>query len=251
MKQHPLSAAFPAMPEDEFRALVEDVKANGLREPVTVFEHKVLDGWHRWRACQEAGVACKTVQLPVTKEPMAFVLSRNLHRRHLSASQRAAAIVSCAEWKAPHRSGKGAPGAPLSAETMAEQADVSVRTIKQAKRAHEAGLTDAVKDGALSVKQAAEIARGTEPKPKKPSPLEAENARLKDEIEQLQENVPELRAMASAADALKNDEHFKRIMHLEQELAQVKRSRDDFMRENAELKRQVAYWKKQAGKKAA
>lgn len=75
---------------------------------------------------------------------------------------------------------------------------------------------------------------------------QAENERLKDELAQLRENLPELTAMASAAEALKNDEHFKKIVHLEAEVAQIKRSRDDFMRENVELKKQVAYWKKRA-----
>ncbi len=81
--------------------------------------------------------------------------------------------------------------------------------------------------------------------------VETENAALKEEIEGLRENIPELTAMASASEAVKNNEHFKKIVHLETELAQVKRSRDDFMRQCAELKKQVAYWKKQSGKKAA
>lgn len=254
LKQHPLSAAFPAMPEDEFSALVEDIKTNGLREPIVIFEHKILDGWHRFRACEKAGIPCKTLQLPVTKDPVAYVLSRNLHRRHLSGSQRAGAVVACSTWaqRGANQHRGSAPGAeaPTVAE-MARAADVSPRTIEQAKRAHEAGLGDAVKDGALTAKQAAEVARGEQPKPKKPSPLELENERLKDDIAQLRENLPELTAMASAAEAIKNDEHFKKIVHLEAELTAVKKRRDDLMRENAELKTQVSYWKKQAGKKAA
>jgi hypothetical protein len=145
---------------------------------------------------------------------------------------------------------------------LAKEADVSPRTIEQAKRAHEAGLGAAVKDGKVSVKHAAEIAKLPEPqrkasienppqKPKKPSSLEAENEALKAELEEARENVPELRAMAVAAEAFKNDEQFKRITHLEAELVSVKRRRDELMRENTELKKEVAYWKKRAGKRVA
>lgn len=92
----------------------------------------------------------------------------------------------------------------------------------------------------------------SKPKPSpKPSPLEAKNAALEEEIAALKENLPELTAMASAAEALKNDEHFTKIVHLEAELASVKKRRDELMRENVELKRQVKWWKSKAEKKAA
>jgi hypothetical protein len=103
-----------------------------------------------------------------------------------------------------------------------------------------------VKAGHIAVSKAivAVDAGKREPAPKKPSPLEAENAQLRDEIDQLRENLPELTAMASAAQAMQDNEHVKKIVHLETELQQVKRSRDDFMRQCAELKRQVAYLQK-------
>ena len=61
-----------------------------------------LDGHHRARACAELG------KDPFLKEyggnyPAGYVLSSNLHRRHLSASQRAGAIVACNEWRGEGR----------------------------------------------------------------------------------------------------------------------------------------------------
>ena len=56
-EQHPLSAAFPAMPEVDLEALAEDIKAHGQREPGLLHEGMVLDGWHRYLACEKAGVS--------------------------------------------------------------------------------------------------------------------------------------------------------------------------------------------------
>lgn len=163
LKQHPLSAAFPAMGAEDFAALVQDIKANGQREPVIVFEGMVLDGWHRYSACVNLGIEAERFTFGEGKDPVSFVLSQNLHRRHLSASQRAAAVVACTEWAPPHRAKKGEMVSPLSKTNadMAKVAQVSDRTIKDAKAAHKAGLTDAVKSGAITVNEAAKIARGT------------------------------------------------------------------------------------------
>ena len=76
-------------------------------------------------------------------DPVAFVLGANLHRRHLTESQRAAAVVMCSEWAKNGRpSEKGCHVTPLSKQAMAEQANVSERTIVHAKRGVEAGNAD-------------------------------------------------------------------------------------------------------------
>jgi hypothetical protein len=54
LTQHPISAAFPAMLEDDFITLMNDIKIHGQRLPILVYDDQVLDGWHRYRACQLA-----------------------------------------------------------------------------------------------------------------------------------------------------------------------------------------------------
>ena len=94
-KFHPLADAFPLMEGEPFDELVADIKAHGLREPIAMYEGEILDGKNRYRACHKAHVPFRTLtfpgdfDLPPGADPLAFVISRNLHRRHLTVEQRA------------------------------------------------------------------------------------------------------------------------------------------------------------------
>jgi hypothetical protein len=92
---HPLANAFPLMEGAEFDALVADIKANGLHEPIVTYEGMILDGRNRFRACLAAGVEPEfddyiegEDSLVCIADPAAYVISRNIHRRHLTAEQK-------------------------------------------------------------------------------------------------------------------------------------------------------------------
>lgn len=169
LPQHPLSAAFPAMSAQDLSDLTDDIAQHGLRQPVVTYQGAVLDGWHRYSACLHAEVK-PTLTEYAGDDPAAFVLSLNLHRRNLTASQRAAAVVACAEWK-PAGTNQFSGGSAPGAEALAERAGVSVRTIHQAKAADDAGLGPAVRDGTVSAKRASEVAKL--PKAKRAAALKA------------------------------------------------------------------------------
>lgn len=182
LTQHPLSAAFPAMDEADYLALKDDIEDNGQREPVWVLDGMVLDGWHRYRACIELGIEPTKFQFQ-DDDPVAFVKSENFHRRHLTGSQRAAAILALSDYAAQGRKSKGATVAPLpKVAELAKQANVSPRTMKDASAAKKAGLLEPVKDGALTANEAAKIARGTgmDAKGATVAPLKSPDSTLED-----------------------------------------------------------------------
>jgi hypothetical protein len=86
---HPVCLLLPDMSEEEFNALKSDIEQHGLQQPILLHPNgQILDGRHRARACNELGVDARFETWSGT-DPVAFVLSTNLFRRHLTPSQRA------------------------------------------------------------------------------------------------------------------------------------------------------------------
>lgn len=111
---HPVASLFPMIDDESLQELADDIRENGLREPIVLahmgdgFDDEVLiDGRNRYRACLMAGVEPKFKKLhalpnvssdegsnPITEESVSrWIVSHNLHRRHLSPSQRTAVAV--------------------------------------------------------------------------------------------------------------------------------------------------------------
>lgn len=97
MEFHPIANIYPMMTGDDYRALVDDIRENGQREPIYLYEDMILDGRNRYAACLEIGIEPKYKEY-TGNEPTKFVISYNEKRRHLTPSQRAA----CALAALPH-----------------------------------------------------------------------------------------------------------------------------------------------------
>jgi hypothetical protein len=90
---HPLAEMFPLLEGAEFEKFVGDIQRRGLHFPITIYDGKIIDGRNRARACQKAGVEPRYVQFEGNAEDIPrFILSANIHRRHLTPEQRRGVI---------------------------------------------------------------------------------------------------------------------------------------------------------------
>lgn len=162
---HPLAAIFPLIDGPDFDSLRDDIAAHGVREPVVLFEGAILDGRNRYRASQAAGVDC-----PMTEyrgdDPAAYVVSLNLHRRHLTESQRAMAAAKLANLEhGGDRRRDQAENLPLeprpvpvsqaNASNLLNVSDRSIRTARKVQSAAAPETVHAVERGDMSVSLAA------------------------------------------------------------------------------------------------
>jgi ParB-like chromosome segregation protein Spo0J len=79
----------------EFAELVADISANGQRELVWTHNGLLIDGRHRWDACEQLGIPCHSREYD-GYDVLGFVVSLNLRRRHLSDDQRAIVAANIA-----------------------------------------------------------------------------------------------------------------------------------------------------------
>ena len=87
IKYHEAANIFPMMQDIEYKQLCADIKANGLLEPIVMYENQILDGRNRYEACIECGVEPQYRQWNGKGNVIDFVVSMNMSRRHLNSSQ--------------------------------------------------------------------------------------------------------------------------------------------------------------------
>lgn len=255
---HPLCTLFPRVEGAEFDALVSDIRANGLRQPIVLHGGMILDGGNRYRACQKAGVEPEFINFD-GDNIVSFVLSANLHRRHLSAGQQAAIVASAQDWaKAQTHGGLRASvhvnTCLQTTEQRAAQSGASVMTQRRADKVAKADpeLAKKVAHGEVSlpkaVQQVEQMAGKAEPK--KPddmvSRLRARIGELESELAELREVHDEAMSnMAVMADELSaykraaDPEHALKFLQQEQYRTTLESQRDDLMNQCAALKREV------------
>ena len=91
---HPVAEIFAMLDDAALDELAQDIKTHGQRVPIELVDGQVIDGRNRYVACRIAGVDPRFVELESTPTDLvSYVLSRNLHRRHLDRSQRAMAAA--------------------------------------------------------------------------------------------------------------------------------------------------------------
>jgi hypothetical protein len=93
---HPAALLFPELPADELRDLADNIKKHGLREPIALTHDgsQIVDGRNRLKGCKLAGVVPIFTKIGANVDPWDYVLSANLHRRHLTPAQRREVVAA-------------------------------------------------------------------------------------------------------------------------------------------------------------
>jgi N6-adenosine-specific RNA methylase IME4/ParB-like chromosome segregation protein Spo0J len=162
LQYHPLADLFPLMEGEELDDLVRDIRTNGLHQPVVLFDGMILEGRNRYRACQLAGVDSR-YELYGGTDPLSYVISLNLTRRHLDAGQRAMVAARLVNVRQGERTDLqlSANLRKVDQATAARLLQVSERSVQHAKVVQEQAPTEvvvAVEQGKIAVSTAAEIA---------------------------------------------------------------------------------------------
>jgi hypothetical protein len=153
---HPLADIFPLLEGTELDELVADIREHGLHEPVVIHESRILDGRNRYRACMAAGVE-PTFTAYQGDDPVGYVISLNLRRRHLDESQRAMVAAKLATLKLGDN--QHSEGLPIGRSS--DLLNVGERSVARAREVQEHGapeLVRAVERGEVSVSAAADVA---------------------------------------------------------------------------------------------
>jgi hypothetical protein len=223
---HPAADAFPPMSPSELRDLADDIKTNGLAVAI-VRDAKgtVLDGRNRLAACEIAGVKPRFEEY-TGNNPVGFIVSANLKRRHLNESQRAlvASRLATLSHGGDRRSDQTAnlqleiPKASVAAAML----NISERSLANAAVVRKHGTHELIRDveqGKISVSKAAKQAQPLKAKPKpqskpkggtalpqiergphKPSAEERRSYKLAARVRELEAEIAELRELQKPLD---------------------------------------------------
>jgi len=157
-RTHKLAGIFPMLDEPELAGLAADIAANGLRQPITLYQDQILDGRNRFTACRRSGVD-PIFETYDGDDPLAYVISLNLKRRHLNESQRS--LVAAKLVTTGHGGDRSKSQiCDLTQARAAELLNVGKRSVEHAAKVRDQGspeLQRAVETGKVPVSLAAII----------------------------------------------------------------------------------------------
>jgi ParB-like chromosome segregation protein Spo0J len=157
---HPLANIFPLIDGQAYQDLMADILNYGVREPIWLYEGKILDGRNRYRAATAMRVEFETSEY-TGDNPVAFVVSLNLHRRHLNESQRGMVAAKLANLENGQRaSSANLPTIAVSQSDAADMLNVSTRTVTAAAKVQAEApqeVSKAVEAGSVSINLASQF----------------------------------------------------------------------------------------------
>jgi len=224
---HELCTIFPAMRDDDYDGLVASMKDQGflLSDPIVLVDltpdapnssWAILDGRNRHLAAMDAGVEPEFMVYS-GENPIGFVTSRNLDRRHLTTGQKAAVAAELAGLNNGQNSTEG----EVTQSEAAERVGVGEATLRRYKyvEKHDPELATKVKAGEVPLEKARSIVKDKVDQPpavedviadaipkslgeKRAARKAAERAELQEKLEAIAEKVAERSPDAAPKSAL-------------------------------------------------
>ena len=174
MELHPLCTYFPRMSEAEFISLKDNLQENGQIHPIYTLDGMILDGGNRYRALRELGIIPVIIEYTGVN-PAQFILSTNLHRRHLTQGQSAAIVSASQSWINAQADAQLSSTVQLDTATArAKQSGVGHRTQQLADKLVKEAPAELVKevlDGKKSLNKAIKEITPAKPVIVKPEPV--------------------------------------------------------------------------------
>ena len=168
---HPACAAWPPMSEKELSELEEDIRINGLLEPITLTpDGLLLDGRNREMICEKLGIEAATIIHD--GDPISYSLSKNKHRRHLDkvdlafiAAELATLKNGTNQYQEKVGTANAVPtNAAQSRAQVAEELGIPLSSVESAKAIKEKGsegIINLVKTKKVGLRTAADYVRRT------------------------------------------------------------------------------------------
>jgi hypothetical protein len=195
LEVHPLAMIFPRLDEAKLAELTEDIEANGLQHPILLYEGKILDGVNRYEACKMLNKEVWTYPYS-GRDPIGYVLSANLHRRHLSTEQRAFVAAKLSNLKVGDN--QTTKGSGTSIEVAAKLVEVSRASVERALailRIKDPVLIQAAQSGETSLAAGARQAQSQKPPAgRKRGGKGPKSTKLSDKVDKLLDKLVELLA---------------------------------------------------------
>lgn len=134
IRWHEFADIFPWIEGPARDELKADIAKNGVLEPIVFLDGAILDGRNRYDIARELGIEYPRVEYQ-GNDPLGFVISHNLKRRHLTDKQRADVAAKLA--KLPKGSNQHTPIGGPSVAQAAQLMDVPVKAVERAKTVQE------------------------------------------------------------------------------------------------------------------
>ena len=166
---HEYANLFPLLRDEELTALSKDIEVNGQLEPIIVEGKIILDGRNRYLACRKAGIEPTFIEWHSKGEILPFIVSKNLHRRHLRTNQKALIAVQIIDIFKDEAKKRQLNGTLASSDARGKASahagkalGISTRTVERTKRVLEFGsdkLIETVEKSDINLVDAYEISK--------------------------------------------------------------------------------------------